>query len=29
VSVRDVAELEAAVPGFAHAVERWLSELRE
>src|SRR5436190_19551381 len=29
VSVRDVAELEQTVPGFAHAVERWLSELRE
>jgi hypothetical protein len=29
VSVRDIAELEQLLPGFAHAVERWLSELRE
>lgn len=29
VSVRDVAELESAVPGFATAVQAWLSELRE
>jgi hypothetical protein len=29
VSVRDVAELESAVPGFAMAVQQWLSELRE
>jgi hypothetical protein len=29
VSVRDVAELELAVPGFAMAVQQWLSELRE
>ena len=29
VSVRDVAELEASVPGFAQAVQQWLTELRE
>jgi hypothetical protein len=29
VSVRDVAELEQTVPGFAHAVQQWLTELRE
>ena len=29
VSVRDVAELEQSVPGFAQAVQQWLSELRE
>jgi len=29
VSVRDVAELEQMVPGFALAVHQWLSELRE
>jgi len=29
VSVRDVAELEESVPGFAQAVQQWLSELRE
>ena len=29
VSVRDVAELEESVPGFAQAVQRWLLELRE
>ena len=28
-SVRDVAELEQSVPGFAQAVQQWLSELRE
>jgi hypothetical protein len=27
VSVRDVAELEISMPGFAQAVHRWLSEL--
>ena len=29
VSVRDVAELDLSVPGFAHAVQQWLSELPE
>lgn len=29
VSVRDVAELEQSVPGFAQAVQQWLLELRE
>ena len=29
VSVRDVAELEESVPGFAQAVQQWLLELRE
>lgn len=29
VSVRDVAKLEQFVPGFANAVQLWLSELRE
>lgn len=29
VSVRDVAELEQSVPGFANAVQQWLSGLRE
>jgi len=29
VSVRDVAALDAVVPGFASAVQNWLSELRE
>jgi hypothetical protein len=29
VSVRDVAELEQSVPGFAQAIQQWLLELRE
>jgi len=28
VSVRDVAELDQSMPGFAEAVRQWLSELR-
>jgi hypothetical protein len=29
VSVRDIAALECTTPGFAHAVQQWLLELRE
>jgi len=28
VSVRDVAELESVIPGFAVAVQKWLNETR-
>ena len=28
ISVRDIAVLEQSVPGFAQAVQQWLSELR-
>jgi hypothetical protein len=29
VTVRDIAELDLALPGFAEAVNRWLFDLRE
>src|ERR1041385_3552305 len=28
ITVRDVAEMDAVIPGYANAVEQWLNELR-